>query len=132
MIYQAHDENNNLVWVLKTADSKTVYVTESAARTALQELVMNERQTAAQEWETKLRALIESARTVITQSNELSLLAQTNGISETIAATADGAFLEGTTITKEDAQYRAALFAELQTWLLEGTPSRLGIIFRRF
>jgi hypothetical protein len=130
--YQARNNNGDPVWIVATDTGKTTYPTEQAAQTALQELVMAERLTAAQEWESDLRDLIGTARTLITQANALSILAQTNDITGVIVGTADGALLAGTTITKEDAAARAALFAEMQTWLLDGTPSRLGLVFRRF
>jgi hypothetical protein len=131
-LYQSYNNTGDPVWIVATADGKTIYATEQAARTALQELIMAERLTAAQEWEADLRDLISTARTLITQANALSILAQTNDITGTITGTADGALLAGTTITKEDAALRAALFAEMQTWLLDGTPSRLALVFRRF
>lgn len=136
MIYQATKEDGTPEWVYFDGQSKQRFATEGEARTAELEARMSERPTAAQEWETQLRLLIDTSRGLITQAQALSLLAQTNDITQVIGTTADGAVLEGTTITKEDAFLRAQLFGELQTWLNEHSTgselTRLAILFRRF
>lgn len=136
MIYQTTKENGDPEWVYHDGERKQRFATEAEAQAAEQEGRMNERPTAAQEWETQLRLLIDTSRGLITQAQALSLLAQTNDITQVIEGTADEALLEGTTIKKEDAALRAQLFGELQTWLSEPSQGteipRLAILFRRF
>lgn len=93
---------------------------------------------AAQEWETYLRAIIQQARGLVTEAQSLSLLAQTNEIETIIATTPDGDYLPDTSIRKEDAALRAAAFQDMLSWLqgqATGAPegvTRLQVIFKRF
>lgn len=123
-IYQAADGQ----WIAFNGQTKQYFATEREAR-------MANRPSAAQEWESALREIIGSSRTLISAAQELSLLASTNDISGTIASTPDGELLDGTTITKADAADRAALFEEMMTWLQQPGPNglpRIVTIYRRF
>ena len=125
-IYQSSDGT----WIVSDGTTKQHF-------NSYREAVMSARPTAAQEWETAMRAVVDQARQLIRDAQDVSLLAQTNSISEVISNTPPGELLPGTTVTREDAQIRAVAFADMLAWLDEpatGAPelSRLAVIFRRF
>lgn len=131
MIYAATTDDGTEVWIVNDGQTKRRFGTREEAMMATQTPV-------AAEWEAELRADVEQARALILRVQGLSLLAQTNDISSVIAATEAGQVLAGTSITKEDAERVATLFADLEAWLQEPVsgegqqPPRLAVLFRRF
>jgi len=136
-IYQATKEDGTPEWVFNDGIAKQRFPTYEAAQAASEvAMTTGDRPSAAQEWEQQLRLLIGGVRGNITQAQALSLLAQTNDIEQLITDTPDGEYLPGTTIRKEDAALRSAVFREFMAWVnqtSEGSPySRLAILFKRF
>ena len=131
-MYAATRDDGTVVWVVRQRDgTKRTFETEWEAW-------MSAQMTAVQEWDVSMRELIVLAREIVTRAQALSLLAQTNDITEAIQSVEPGHPLPGTATRREDAALRAALFDSMMVWLMEqaeGAPdgvTRMAVLFRRF
>jgi hypothetical protein len=97
-------------------------------------VVMGE--SAIQEYERRYREILKAVETSVAgKVQPLEVLRVVNGLDAQIAATADGAVVGDSTLTKAEALAAVALLAAWQTWaatpLGPGLPSPLAIVFKR-
>ena len=83
-MYAATRDDGTVVWVVRQRDgTKRTFETEWEAW-------MSAQMTAVQEWDVSMRELIVLAREIVTRAQALSLLAQTNDITEAIQSVEPG------------------------------------------